>query len=174
MVVDARSAVIVPVAVPAAVERVRDEHVPVAAAGVPPHVTLLSPFVPAARLDGTTRDRLSLALAPIRPFEAGFAVIGRFPDALYLAPEPDAEFRRLIAAVCGAFPAYPPYAEATYRPEDVVPHLTIAIGDGSTFDDLASRLDSALPFTNRIDEVTVVAEGVDRRWYTRWTLPLRP
>ena len=51
------------------------------------------------------------------------ASVGRWPDVVYLAPEPDAPFRRLTAALASAFPDYPPYEGAH---EEVIPHLTVA------------------------------------------------
>lgn len=169
---EARSAVIVPIAIPAEIERVRRTRVPVATAGVPPHITLLSPFLPAAGLDDRVRARLVPGLAAVPPFEARFEAVRRFADALYLAPEPDEPFRELIGAVCGLFPDLPPYGEPSYRAEDVVPHLTIAIGDGAGFDEWASEAERWLPFKRRIGSVIVVAERPDGRWRTRWRLAL--
>ena len=167
-----QSAVIVPIAVPAAVERVRRTHVSVAAAGVPPHLTLLSPFVPAAALDHGVQARLARGLSAFEAFDARFEAVRRFSDALYLAPEPAAPFRDLIVAVCSLFPGLPPYGEASYHPEDVVPHLAIAIGDGAKFDDLEAEAARSLPFARRIDEVLVIAERPGGRWRTRWRFNL--
>ena len=170
---EARSAVIVALAVPAAVESIRRRNVPVATAGVPPHVTILSPFVPTAQLGPAVRARLAVAIGAATAFDVRFESVGRFPDALYLEPDPAQPFRELIVAVCEAFPALPPYGDPALRPRDIEPHLTIAIGDGSGFDALAAAVGSVLPVSRRVAAVTVVAEGGDGRWRTRWRLPLR-
>ena len=52
------SAVIVPVQVPVAVNRLRDRMDPSAAQGVPAHVTLLYPFMPPEELKEDVRRRV--------------------------------------------------------------------------------------------------------------------
>ncbi len=168
-----RSAVIVRVAIPSRIEAIRRRLVPVATLGVPPHVTILSPFVPARTLDRDVRTRLAAAINDVPAFDVGFDAVERFDDALYLAPVPEAPFRALIASVSGAFPGFPPYGDPSYRPQDVVPHLTIAIGDGSAFGEAAREAAPALPFERAVRAVTVVAEDASGWWRTRWRLRLR-
>jgi 2'-5' RNA ligase len=168
-----RSAVIVPFALPPGIEAMRRENVPVATAGVPPHITLLFPFIPAPELGSEIRARLADAIRGIPPFDVRFRAVAQLPDALYLAPEPAAPFRALITAVCLAFPALPPYADPTLDPSDVEPHLTIALGDGARFDVLAADVRPALPFTRRATAVAVLAESDGGTWRTRWRLALR-
>jgi 2'-5' RNA ligase len=172
-----RSAVVVTVAIPAGIERIRRERVPVATLGVPPHVTVLSPFVPAASLDGTVRRRLASIAAAERSFDVWYRRVDAFPDALYLVPEPAEPFRRLVTAVVAAFPGYPPYGDPSFAARDVVPHLTIALPgtppDGS-FPTLADRSRRSLPFSDRARALTVLVEREDRRWRLRWRIPLRP
>ncbi|MFG3094110.1 2'-5' RNA ligase family protein [Streptomyces sp. NPDC048202] len=82
------------------------------------------------------RDRNRVAAAPgpaairevigrHRPFEARFERCGRFPGILYLAPDPDAPFRRLTEAVAERWPETPPFGGQF---DEIVPHLTIAQG----------------------------------------------
>jgi 2'-5' RNA ligase len=168
-----RSAVIVTVAIPSRIEAIRRRHVPVALLGVPPHVTILSPFVAAGTLDRDVRRRLAAAISDTPAFDVRFGAVERFDDALYLAPVPEAPFRDLIRVVSRAFPGYPPYSDASYQPEDVIPHLTIAIGDGTGFDGYAREAARALPLERRVRAVTVLAEDAEGRWRTRWRLRLR-
>jgi len=167
------SAIIVAFRVPRSIGSIRRDNVPVARVGVPPHVTILSPFLPAADLDGDIRARLARVAAGVAAFSVRFGAVERFVDALYLAPQPAAPFNRLIGDVVAAFPGHHPYGDATYLPEDVVPHLTIAIGDESEFDGLARRARRSLPIAGRAAILTVVAEGQEGRWRTVWRLPLR-
>jgi 2'-5' RNA ligase len=168
------SAIIVAFPIPRRIEAIRRRHVPVARLGVPPHVTILSPFLPVARLDRPVRQRLAGIARGVPAFAVQFRAVRRFPDALYLEPAPAAPFRRLVRDVCAAFPGHPPYGDPSYLPDAVVPHLTIAIGDGSAFDGLAALAARSLPISLAARNVTVVAERTDGRWRTVWRLPLRP
>lgn len=134
----ARSALIVTLPIPRGLETIRCDNVPVASLGVPSHVTILSPSLPAGELQPSVRRRLVEIAAGHPAFDVTFARVERFPGALYLAPQPNEPFRELSVAVVRAFPGYPPYGEPTYRPEDGVPHLTFAMPGSVSFDDLAA------------------------------------
>jgi 2'-5' RNA ligase len=168
-----RSAIIATFRLPARIEAVRRRHVPNAPLGVPPHVTILSPFVPAVVLDTSARRRLAGIAADHPAFDVQFDRATSFPDALYLVPGPAEPFVALTTAVCRAFPGYPPYGEPSFRPEDVVPHLTIAIGERAAFDPLIELVMPALPVAGRATTMTVLEEGPDGRWRTRWRIALR-
>ena len=169
-----RSAVIVQFRLPPALERLRAAHDPVAADGVPAHVTILFPFVPADELSPAIRHRLVEAVGGTRAFEVRFPRTGRFPGSLWLAPEPAQPFHELIGCVAAAFPEHPPY-EGLH--EMVVPHLTLAIGSEAELDGLEAAADAtdlasarALP----VRQILVIAEGHGHRWEPRWRLRLRP
>jgi 2'-5' RNA ligase len=169
-----RSAVIVALPIPPAIEAIRRAHVPVAELGVPPHVTILSPFVPADNLQPPVRRRLQTIAANTRAFEVTFSEVEHFPDALYLAPSPDEPFRRLSVEVVKAFPGFPPYGNPSYRPEEGLPHLTIAMANGASFVDLGETAALHLPFRCTARFLTVVSERPDGRWQVRWRVPLGP
>ena len=57
------SAIIVPVTVPVAVNRLRDRMDPSAAQGVPAHVTLIYPFMPPDGLKDDVRRRIEQIIA---------------------------------------------------------------------------------------------------------------
>ena len=62
---------------------------------------------------------------------------GSFPGDLYLAPEPDDEFKVLIQAVADHFPESPPYGGEFY---EYTPHLTVAqAGDASELFNITSE-----------------------------------
>jgi len=94
-------------------------------AGVPAHVTILFPFVPAARLDGAVVEALRAVAAVFEPIAYELRETRRFPGVLYLAPVPPEPFLALTDAVASAFPAYPPYEGAF---DEVIPHVTAAEG----------------------------------------------
>ncbi|MEU2201967.1 2'-5' RNA ligase family protein [Isoptericola sp. NPDC019482] len=142
-----------------------------AAYGVPAHVTVLFPFLPAEALDATVLEALRDVVGAHAPFDATFAGCGRFPGVLYLVPEPDASWRALLAAVAARFPEAPPYGGAF---DDVVPHLTVADGqDPDVLDGAAAAVAPRLPVRTRVREVTLlVFDG--ERWRRRADFPLSP
>ena len=169
-----RSAVIVALPIPPAIEAIRRVHVPVAGLGVPPHVTILSPFMPADALQASVRRRLAAIAAASPAFEVTLSDLESFPEALYLAPRPDEPFRRLSVEVAKAFPGFPPYGNPSYRPEAGVPHLTIAMANGASFEDLATTATLHLPVVRVAQFLTVINERPDGHWQIRWRIPLGP
>ncbi len=118
------SALLIPVpAAETTVQRWRERLDPACRLGVPAHVTLLYPFVAPAALDHPTIERLADLFSQRTAFAFGLRQIRWFGDEVaYVAPEPGAPFRALTDAICGQFPAYPPYRGEHH---DVIPHLTI-------------------------------------------------
>ncbi len=140
-------------------------------AGVPAHVTLLFPFVPAEEI----RPALIAELGEVcRRFE-GFAFelreLRTFPGTLYLAPEPPDGFVELTGALAGRFPAYKPY-RGVYAA--VVPHLTFAEGEPELVEEARAAIEPTLPIAARCDEAVVLSELASRpgRWITRARVPL--
>ncbi|MCZ2264274.1 2'-5' RNA ligase family protein [Isoptericola sp. QY 916] len=142
-----------------------------AAYGVPAHVTVLFPFLPVAAVDAAVLDALRDVVGAHAPFDATFAGCGRFPGVLYLVPEPDASWRALLTAVAARFPEAPPYGGAF---DDVVPHLTVADGQGpEALDDAEAAVAPRLPVRTRVREVALlVFDG--ERWRRRADFPLSP
>jgi len=100
---------------------------PAAGFGVPPHVTLLLPFVPIDRLRPDDRTALGELFGSVRAFDCRFEQLSWFgDDVLWLVPEPKAVFVELTTRIWQRFPDNPPYGGAF---AEIVPHLTI--GDGS-------------------------------------------
>jgi 2'-5' RNA ligase len=149
----AQSGLVVPVAAATAtVAPWRERLDPAAVHGVPPHVTVLFPFVPPAALGPSHVQRLGRIFASARPFDFSLTRIGWFGDAVvYLAPEPAAPFVALTERVVAAFPEHPPY-EGAY--DDITPHLTI--GDRGSPAELrraATAVSPNLPIAARATEV---------------------
>ena len=114
------SAIIVPVEVPVAVRRLRERLDPAAADGVPAHVTLLYPFMPAEALTDDVRAEIARLVVEQPAFPFALTRVERWPDVVWLAPEPAAPFRRLTERLATAFPDYPPYGGIH---DEVIPHL---------------------------------------------------
>lgn len=169
---EAESAVVVPVELPVAVRRLRDRMDPLAAVGVPAHVTLLYPFLPPDGLDDSARQTVERIVAAQARFTFALTRMGRWPDVVYLAPEPEEPFQRLIAALSNAFPEYPPYRGAH---PDVVPHVTIAQDPRPEYLAAAEHaLPALLPIRAVAREVWLIAHVGEHPWAVHSRMPLSP
>lgn len=161
---------IVRIRLPPEVEELRQRHDPVAPTGVPAHVTLLFPFVETGDLTPAVRRRVAGVARQVRPFDVRFERIGRFPNVLWLAPEPAQPFIDLTERLAVAFPDHPPYEGAH---ADIVPHLTLAIGPEAEVERLERKVSRAgVMFRRRVAALEVIAEDAEGRWHARWRLPL--
>jgi 2'-5' RNA ligase len=89
--------------------------------GIPPHITLLFPFV--TPVTGELVSELGGVFAQVPAFSLELGMVGRFPGVVYLAPEPTAPFAELTAELVRRHPDHQPYGGEAFP---VVPHLTIA------------------------------------------------
>lgn len=101
-------------------------HDPVASLGVPAHITLLFPFLPPEAIGDRERSALAGLFGSVASFAFRLNRMGRFPQTVYLEPEPAGPFVALTAALAKAFPSCPPYGGQF---GEVVPHLTISDKD---------------------------------------------
>lgn len=62
-------------------------------------------------------------MAAVDSFAFRLAIVGHFPDTLYLSPEPFEPFVALTSLLVRNFPEYAPYRGEF---DAIVPHLTIA------------------------------------------------
>ncbi|WP_161962449.1 2'-5' RNA ligase family protein [Nocardioides speluncae] len=170
-----QTAVIVPIhAAEAVVARHRLRLDPAAARGVPAHITVLYPFVAPQDVDEDVVSRLATVIAATPAFDCVFAACRWFgDDLLWLAPDREQEFRRLIDAVAAEFPEHPPYEG---KHDDVVPHLTVGVAGHGTTEQLRAaeaEIRGRLPVRATIEHALLIA-GTDRpnSWHTVATLPL--
>ncbi|MEU9026626.1 2'-5' RNA ligase family protein [Streptomyces sp. NPDC048383] len=142
----------------------RERLDPSARVGVPAHVTVLFPFLDASRLDAGVDAALADLVGRHQPFDLRFASSGRFPDVLYLVPEPDAPLRGLTRSIVERWPEAPPYGG---RFVDIVPHLTVVHGqEDPVLDAIEVDLADTLPFTCHVSSVELmVYDG--SRWRER-------
>ena len=90
---------------------------------LPLHITLLYPFMPPQRIDGTVDAQLRAFFASRRAFRYRLDQIERFPRALCLVPRPAEPFVSITQEIARRWPSYQPYAGQV---SEVVPHVTIA------------------------------------------------
>ena len=162
--------VVVPAAEPV-VDAHRLRYDPMAARGVPAHVTILYPFRP--ELDGAAAGRIEEICRSFVRFQATFATVGRFPDGVvWLRPEPGDVFIQLTHALAAAFPDCPPYGGEF---AEVVPHLTVGTGlDAADAAVLETTLAERLPVTATVDRLTRLVEDAGGRWHVERSWPLGP
>ncbi|HEU4420987.1 MAG TPA: 2'-5' RNA ligase family protein [Pilimelia sp.] len=144
-----------------------------AAWGVPPHVTVLYPFVGPDRLAPPVLDRLAAAISEVPAFGVTLARLSWSgdDDVLWLVPEPDDPFRALTAAVWREFPDHPPYGGIH---PDPTPHLTI--GHDAPIDVLreaAEAIRPLLPIRARVTTAHLMrGSPAAGAWHTVAALPL--
>ena len=138
--------------------------------GVPPHVTLVFSFAPAERIDDELIAALHEVVGRVEAFDLELRETARFPELLYLPPEPAAPFMQLTGAIVGHFPDYQPY-EGAFTLNDLVPHLPVAYGDASLLDEVEADVRPKLPITARVREA-VLLEEVEPDW-GRWVVRAR-
>ena len=140
-----------------------------AGAVVPAHVTVLYPFLdPAAVSDEVNADLARIA-SDVAAFDVHFKRVGRFTDAVWLAPHPVEPFAALTDAVAARWPDHPPYGGAF---ETVVHHLTVADGaPPEVLGWLETELPASLPISQPVHELTL-AERRRGTWAVRARYPL--
>jgi len=118
---------------------------------LPPHVTVLVPC---------SGDVTAIAevLAAFEAFDVSFPRLERFPEILWLAPEPPEPFVAMTEAMVDRFPGYRPYGGIH---DSVVPHLTVAEVDIETTSALVEPL---LPLHACADSVVLYRHGYGGHW----------
>lgn len=161
--------VLVPEAEPV-VSRWRERLDGSAVRGMPAHVTVLAPFLREPQLTDAVVDRLAELCAAVPPTDVEFERTGRWPNVLYLDPEPASTFRELTLAIVGCWPEAPPYGGMF---DEVVPHLTVAHGVGEdVLCDVDIDVSCRLPVRARVLEARLYV--FDRtRWSPRARFPFR-
>ena len=140
----------------------REVHDPAAKQGMPAHLTLLYPFMDPVKLGPTQRGRLAEVIRGFASFELTFARVGRFPEVLWIAPDPVEPLLALVAAIAAAFPEHPPYGGQF---ETVIPHVTVALGDGLDLGALEPRLRERLaPAVRQSFNAVALFTTIRRRW----------
>lgn len=160
-----QSALLVPVPeVESLVRPWRQRHDPAEQLGVPAHVTLLYPFLPPWQIDMTVLAQLHTLFAATPSFRFTLTTVARFPDALYLAPEPADPFIDLTNALTTLYPETPPYGGVH---PTVIPHLTIAHShDQQILGHIADVLAPVVPVGAVTHDVWLMEQSQDGYWHT--------
>jgi len=144
--------------------------IPALSQDVPPHVTVLWPFLEPDAVDHAVERRLEALFAGAPAFDVSLGAVGSFPDAAFLSPEPSAPFVRLTELVWHEYPECPPFAGAY---DDIVPHLTVALDPTEADREVIAReLAPLLPVRTQAREVLLFDEGDDGVYRPRRTFAL--
>jgi 2'-5' RNA ligase len=129
---------------------------PAKAEGIPPHITLLYPFLPPERLDASVLAELGGLFGASASFRFTLAGTGLFQEEfLYLAPEPAEPFVRLTEALVARWPEAPPYSGTV---DTITPHLTaMHHRDGVVLESTAREFETELPIGASACEVWLMA-----------------
>jgi 2'-5' RNA ligase len=122
------------------------------ARGMPPHVTLIFPFADSADL-GDRLGPLGRTIAAFASFEATLVEAARFPDLVYLRPEPNEPFVAMTEALAAAFPEFLPYGGEF---QEIVPHVTVAQADEEVLAGVERELKPKLPVKVRVERAWLV------------------
>lgn len=136
--------------------------------GLPPHVTVLHPFLGARHAGPRLSRELVEVFGAVPAFDFALTAVARFPGVLYLAPEPSAPFVVLTKLCTGRWPDHPPYRGAY---DEIIPHLTVA--EGPEPPGLADRLAAELPLRARAEELWLMAPVRRSGWRRAATVRLR-
>lgn len=137
--------------------------------GMPPHITLLYPWVPAP----VPPDRLATLARVVQrcaPFSVRLGAVRQFPGhLLYLAVEPETEVRALMQRLGEAFPETPLYGGTI---DDPVPHVSVRrCADEDECASMTAQIEAALasvrPIDVAVERVTVHERGDDGVWRPR-------
>lgn len=119
--------------------------------GVPLHVTVMYPFLPARSIRQADEQWMAELAASIASFEFALTHVDTFPGVYYLAPEPAAPFVAITEAIQRRWPSCQPYG-GVYT--SVIPHVTIALGDDPPAD--PADLGRVLPIVTRASELWLI------------------
>jgi 2'-5' RNA ligase len=145
----------------------RARHDPNVKCGLPAHITVLYPFLPASRLESGVLDALAATLARCAPFDFALSRVGHFDGVHYLAPTPTAPFVALTTSVCERWPDHPPYRGIHAA---IVPHMTVA--QGPCPPSFETDLAPVLPIGSRATEVWLLTRPAGSRWTLHSRFPL--
>ena len=145
---------------------------PSAAAGVPPHVTLMFPFAPPSELTEGTIETLETLISGTESFKFSLAGVNQFDHGVvYLEPEPAGPFVELTRKISRQFGILPFGGDFGEEP---VPHLTVGILESTeTRQLLMNQLRTALPIVTRAEESWLMVGSNTRAWKLLRRMPFR-
>jgi len=157
------SVVLIPVDAGPLIQELRLRYDPSARAGVPPHVTLMFPFLPPNELSQGKVDALAALLGGEDHFEFSLTGVREFEQGVvYLAPEPAEPFIQLTRKIGDLFALLPFGGEFG---DTAVPHLTVTTPEfRMTRDQIAKQLERLLPIQSVADRGWLMVGDNSSTW----------
>jgi hypothetical protein len=134
---------------------------------LPYHMTVLYPFVGARRAGPRLTRALVETFGSVPAFDFTLTAVHRFPDVLYLVPEPAAPFVALTELASARWPDHPPYGGAY---SEVIPHLTLWEGPEPV--GLADSVAAQLPLCARAEALWLMQPAGRGQWRRAAEVPL--
>jgi 2'-5' RNA ligase len=152
------------------VRELRLQYDPSAKAGVPPHITLMFPFLPPSELTEAKVDALAVLLSGEVRFEFSLSRVSEFEQGVvYLEPEPGEPFIQLTKKIGDLFGLLPFVGEFGDTP---VPHLTLTVPESRmTRDQIATQLVSLLPIPLVAHQAWLMVGSNSSTWKTVARMP---
>ena len=134
-----------------------------AAAGVPPHVTLMFPFLPPPDLTGPIVDSLEALVRGARAFELRLTGVNEFElGVVYLEPEPAEPFVKLTTEISRRFGMLPYGGDFGEEP---VPHLTVGLVEQeSARRELVNQVSRLVPIVVKAESVWLMIGSNAGSW----------
>lgn len=132
---------------------------------LPPHISVLYPFIPPPYSQSIVDDLSRLFLA-IQRFDFALSSVNSFDGrVVYLSPDPEEPFAAMTKSVEGMFPDYPAYGGAF---ASVIPHLTVVEDEPRRIMKRAAReLRAVVPIPAAAQSVLLVGRASqDAPWST--------
>lgn len=141
----------------------RMRYDPSAPAGVPPHVTLMFPFVPPPDLSDAVIVRLHELIGRTEAFDFTLTSVSEFEQGVvYLVPEPSVPFVTLTRRIGREFGLLPFGGEFG---DDPVTHLTVAIDHSSLKrKQVVDQVGRELPISLRAEEAWLMVGSDETGW----------
>jgi 2'-5' RNA ligase len=167
------SAVLVPaLGVGQLVRDLRMQYTPSARAGVPPHVTLMIPFVPPRDLTDAANDALTTLMSRTRAFDFSLTQVSQFDaGVVYLEPEPAEPFARLTRQISRQFGVRLYGGDFGDKP---VVHMTVAILESAAIrQQVVTQLSDVVPIDIKAEEAWLMVGGNASIWNVVRKMPFR-
>jgi len=150
----------------------RLKYDPSAAAGVPPHITLMFPFVPPPDLTEPMIDTLEILIGNTTAFQFSLTRVKEFEQGIvFLEPEPANPFIELTTGISRRFGLLPYGGDFGSEP---VPHLTVGILENvSARRQLVKELSGPVPIVVEAEEAWLMVGSNASRWNVVRQMPFR-
>jgi hypothetical protein len=141
---------------------------------IPFSLTLLYPWLPAARVTEPDLDRLREFIVRRPRLEFDLTHVAEFPGVVaYAAPEPEEDLRVTMRALWDLYPQCPPYGQPGSDPP---PHATLtryANPNNASLEEARARVEPLLPVRCVVTEATLQEEYEPDRMRIRERFPFR-